>query len=76
VCRHWTRWSAEISVKVQLRRKVRFMFRAMSDIGGSEPDVEGDIATCNPRPAGLGDDEVNDGYTPVVDGDIHHAVVT
>jgi hypothetical protein len=64
----------EISVKVQSRRKVRFMFPAMSNIGGSKPDVEGDIATCNPRP-GLGDDEVDDGYTLVVDGDIHHAVV-
>jgi hypothetical protein len=50
MCRHWTRWSAEISMKVQSRRMVRFMFRA------------------------IGDDEVDDRYTPVVDRDIRHVI--
>jgi hypothetical protein len=62
-------------VKVQSRRKVGFMFQAMSDIRSGEPDGRGGVATSNPRAGGLGDDKVGDGYTPVVDGDIHHAVV-
>jgi hypothetical protein len=72
MCRHWTRWSAEISMKVQSRRMVRFMFRAMNHIGGGEPD--GRVTTSNTRVGGLGDDEVDDRYTPVVDRDIRHVI--